>query len=78
MEPTDALVVFEGKNIRRVWHNDQWFFIVTDVIQALTDTSNPSDYLKKMRGRDAALAEGWGQIVTSLVFVESGKRASIF
>ncbi|NGX42836.1 MAG: hypothetical protein K940chlam7_01124 [Chlamydiae bacterium] len=37
-----------------------------DVVEALTDTTNATDYIKKMRQRDPSLAEGWGQIVTPL------------
>ncbi len=32
----------------------------------LTDTPNPSDYIKKMRKRDVELSKGWGQFVTPL------------
>ncbi|MBU4139574.1 MAG: Bro-N domain-containing protein, partial [Euryarchaeota archaeon] len=40
----DALVVFEGLKIRRLWHNEQWFFSVVDVIQAVTDSGRPRKY----------------------------------
>ena len=57
--------LFESKHIRSVWNEaeQKWYFIVSDVIQVLTDTSNPSDYIKKMRKRDGELAKGWGQFV---------------
>lgn len=45
------LVVFKNKNIRRVWHNDAWWFSVVDVIEALTDSANPRDYWYKMKVR---------------------------
>jgi prophage antirepressor-like protein len=61
-----ALIVFQGKSIRRIWFNDKWWFVATDIISVLTDSVNPSDYLKKLRKRDEALNEGWGQIVTPL------------
>jgi len=62
------LKLFDSKQIRTVWNEEtkQWFFVVTDVIQVLTDTTNPSDYIKKMRNRDLLLSQGWGQIVTPL------------
>lgn len=66
MPPTNELVVFQGKQIRRVWHNNQWYFVVLDIVRVLTDSLNPSDYLKKIRKRDEALNEGWGQFVTPL------------
>lgn len=72
MELKDALVVFEGKKIRRAWHNGEWHFAVLDIVEALTDSVNPSDYLKKMRKRDEALDKGWGQLVTPLRVETSG------
>jgi hypothetical protein len=60
--------LFESKEIRTVWNEEdaKWYFVVADVVQLLTDTPNPSDYIKKMRIRDSQLSEGWGQIVTPL------------
>ena len=60
--------LFESKQIRTVWNkaDEKWYFVVADVIQILTDTPNPSDYIKKMRKRDEELAKGWGQFVTPL------------
>ena len=51
------MIVFKGKNIRRVLHNDEWWFVVKDIVEALIDTSNSTDYIKKMRVRDSALSE---------------------
>jgi len=60
--------LFESKQIRTVWNETEgkWYFVVADVIQVLTDTPNPGDYIKKMRKRDEELSKGWGQIVTPL------------
>jgi DNA-damage-inducible protein D len=66
------IIVFKGKNIRRTLHNDEWWFVVKDIVEALTDTANSTDYLKKMRQRDPQLSEGWGQIVTPLSIETSG------
>lgn len=60
------IIVFKGQNIRRTFHNDEWWFAVADIVSALTDTPNSSDYIKKMRSRDPELNKGWGQIVTPL------------
>lgn len=72
MDPDKALVVFQGKKIRRTWHDDEWYFVVVDIVGVLTDSPNPSDYLKKVRGRDKVLNEGWGQIVTPLKIDTAG------
>ena len=48
---------FEGRKIRTVWDEarETWLFSVVDAIAALTDSPNPTDYLKKMRKRDVLL-----------------------
>jgi len=52
MDSKDALVVFEGTKIRRVWHNEQWFFSVVDVVQVLTDSPTPRQYWGKIKDRE--------------------------
>lgn len=52
MNKETAIVLFNQKEIRRTWHQNEWWFSVVDVVAALTDSANPSDYLKKMRSRD--------------------------
>ena len=52
MQPERALVVFEGKNIRRIWHNEQWFFSVVDIIAVLTDSPTPRQYWGKVKDRE--------------------------
>ncbi|MBU2574466.1 MAG: Bro-N domain-containing protein [Elusimicrobia bacterium] len=72
---TDSMVVFKGSEIRRVLHKNEWWFCVVDIVEALTDSANASDYIKKMRNRDMELAKGWGQIVTPLwLDTEGGKQ----
>lgn len=66
--------LFENKQIRSIWDEteEKWYFVISDVIEVLTSSANPSDYIKKMRKRDEALAEGWGQIVSLLPIQTSG------
>jgi len=45
------IAVFRGKNIRRVINNNEWWFSVIDVVEALTDSVNPRDYWYKMKIR---------------------------
>ncbi len=47
-----ALAVFEGKNIRRIWHKEEWYFSVVDVIEALTDSPTPRQYWGKVKDRE--------------------------
>ena len=76
MSQQEAIKLFDSKRIRTVWDDEQekWYFSVVDVVEALTDSVNPTDYLKKMRQRDPELAKGWGQIVTPLVYQTAGGR----
>ena len=48
-----ALVVFQDKKIRRVWHENEWFFSVIDVIGALTDSDNPRNYWNMLKVRES-------------------------
>ena len=52
-----AIQLFEGKKVRIVWDAEQekYYFSVVDIVQVLTDSTNPTDYLKKLRKRDTEL-----------------------
>jgi len=69
---TTKLAVFKGKEIRKTINKNEWWFSVGDVVEALIDTPNSADYIKKMRKRDPELAKGWGQIVTPLLVETDG------
>ena len=74
MTKKDSLVFFQGKDIRRKWFNDEWWFSVVDIIRALTDSKDPKGYLKDMRRRDEGFAQGWGQIATPLLINTGGGK----
>jgi len=48
---TTKIALFKGKKIRKIIHNNEWWFSVIDVIAALTDSANPRDYWYKMKIR---------------------------
>ena len=52
--------IFQKKEIRKIIHNNEWWFSVADVVEALTDTVDVRDYIKKMRKRDKELNSYWG------------------
>ena len=72
--------LFESKKIRSVWSEEdqKWYFSVADVIEALTDTVNAKDYIKKMRKRDPLLNSNWGTICPPLEMIAAdGKKRKI-
>ena len=64
--PENHIAIFKGKSIRKIIFQKEWWFSVVDIIEALTDTVDVRDYIKKMRKRDAELNSYWGQIVRQL------------
>ena len=53
--PQSKLVVFQGKEVRRSWHNDEWYYSLVDIVAVLSESKNPTDYLKKIRKRNEEL-----------------------
>ena len=69
--------LFQDKKIRSVWNEEeeQWYFSVVDVVEALTDSANPTDYLKKMRKRDPEIGMYLGTNCPQVpMTTESGKN----
>ena len=64
MNDNFAIQLFEGKKVRIAWDAEQekYYFSVTDIVQVLTDSVNPRDYIKKMLRRDPELKSKWGTI----------------
>jgi prophage antirepressor-like protein len=48
----NKLVVFKNKKIRRILHNNEWYFAVVDVVAALTNSDKPRDYWYRMKKRE--------------------------
>lgn len=69
--------LFESQQIRSVWNeaDGKWYFAVADVVQALTDSANVRDYIKKMRKREQELNANWGTLCPPLeLLAPDGKR----
>ncbi|SMN02369.1 DNA-damage-inducible protein d [uncultured Candidatus Thioglobus sp.] len=75
MNKENKLIVFDNQNIRRTWFDEQWWFVAVDIVAVLTDSKNPSGYLKDILRRDENFSKGWGQIATPLkIQTKGGKR----
>lgn len=72
MDQENKIVVFQEKQIRRVWHNEEWWFVVEDIVLTLTDSKDIKQYIRRMRKRDQELSKGWVQIVLPLPVETAG------
>ena len=48
----NKLVVFQDKKIRRIWHNDEWYFSVIDIVSVLTESKDAHDYWYRLKKRE--------------------------
>lgn len=72
------LAVFNNQDIRRVFHDDEWWFVIADVVAALTNSADVRQYIKRLRSRDAELSRNWGTICTPLeVLTADGKHRAV-
>ena len=64
MSKESIIKAFEGVNVRIVWDDEkeEYFFSVNDIVEVLTESKDPRDYIKKMLKRDPVLKASWGTI----------------
>lgn len=74
---TTKIAIFESKKIRKTLHQNEWWFVIEDIVFALTDSSDPKQYIQKMKRRDVELSKGWVQIVHTLEVSTEGGRQSM-
>lgn len=75
-----ALILFEEKQIRRVWNvqEKKWYFSVQDVIEILTESSDIKQYVKRLKNRDPYLKSNWGTICTLVeMLAADGKKRKV-
>ncbi len=66
------IAIFKSKGIRKFIHNDEWWFVLEDIVLALIESKDVKQYIQKMRKRDPELEKGWVQIVHTLDVVTEG------
>lgn len=76
MDNTKSLVLFENKKVRRYYDEEAeiWYFSIVDIVAALTDSTNPTDYLKKLRKRDIELGSYVGTNCPQVEMITNGKK----
>jgi len=74
----NSIKLFESKKIRSKWNEEEkkWYFSIQDVVEVLTDSSNPKDYIKKMKKRDSEINANWGTIcpLVEMIAADGKKR----
>src|ERR1700733_10295119 len=66
------IALFQRKEIRKIIHDNEWWFVVEDVVLALIDSSDPKQYIQRMKQRDPELDKGYVQIVHTLDIPTAG------
>ena len=57
-----SIIPFEGKEIRKIWHEEQWYFSIIDVIEVLTDSPSSKTYWDKLKSREFQTPPFWEQL----------------
>ena len=68
------IAIFKGKKVRKLIFQNEWWFVVEDVVLALIDSSDSKQYIQRMKLRDPELSKGWVQFVHTLLVETSGGK----
>lgn len=76
MSQQEQIKIFQEQKVRSVWdeEKEEWYFSIVDVVGALTESANPTDYLKKMRKREPELALYIGTNCPQILMTTSSGR----
>jgi len=75
MDSQSAMVLFEGKKIRKVWHEKEWWFSVVDIVEGLIDSTIPKRYWSDLKIKLTAEGNEVYDIIVQLKLVSSdGKK----
>ena len=80
MDENNSIQLFEDRQIRTAWdeEKEEWYFSVQDVVAVLSESTDPKQYIKKMRTRDPQLSANWGTICTPVqMLAADGKQRKV-
>jgi DNA-damage-inducible protein D len=58
----NQLTPFDGEKIRKIWHNEAWYFSIVDIIGVLTDSVVPRNYWATLKKREPQLLTNCQQL----------------
>lgn len=64
------IAVFQSKEIRKQLHDGEWWFVITDIVAVLTNSDNPTQYLRNLRNRDEELSRLFEPVEKGVVQIE--------
>ncbi len=74
----NKLVIFQGSEVCRAWHHNDWYYSLVDIVAVLSESKSPTDYLKKIRKRDEALKTYLGTKCPQVEMItSSGKKRKL-
>src|SRR3989339_338811 len=68
------IAIFQNRKIRKTIYQNEWWFVIEDVVLALIDSNDSKQYIQRMKLRDPELSKGWVQIVHTLSIETRGGR----
>ena len=80
MDENNSIQLFEDRKIRTAWdeEKEEWYCSVQDVVAVLSESTDPKQYIKKMRARDPQLSANWGTICTPVqMLAADGKQRKV-
>ncbi len=77
LDESTKISVFKDKKIRKTIHNNEWWFVVEDIVIALTDSVDAKQYLQRMKTRDKELSKGYVQFIHTLSIETLGGKQNM-
>ncbi len=56
-EKDTRIALFKGKQIRKMLYQNEWWFVINDIIESLTGSTDPAQYFKRLKEREKELSE---------------------
>jgi DNA-damage-inducible protein D len=62
---TKNIAIFEEKEVRRIWHNEQWYFSIIDIVAILSESPHPRRYWSDLKRK--LVSEGYSELYDKIV-----------